>query len=216
MKKLFLENKNGKVVRTFFCDETPFFAVKRIDTGRLELWTEKALKSNKDIPVQVLSFVPQVIPEKGLPLPSIGTLKQGKYPKQLQCDIKTVLQDSFLQNSSFYMWTCFFAFLVCCFIGLILKIPVNIQQIENEFRVDIIQPEPKTKMLVIDNLLDRFEDNKESAKVVGIRKSNVVSRDKSNKFLAIKSNTQKLKINLGGVFALDSKSSDKSKKLKAQ
>ena len=214
MKYLFLENKNGKVIRTFFCDEIPFFAVKRIETGRFELWTDETLKANKDIPVQVLSFIPKVIPEKGLPLPQIGTLKQGKDPKQLQYDIKTILQDSSLQDSSFHMWICFFVFFMVCFVGLVLQIPLDIQQIENEFQVDIIQPEIESKTLIIKNPSNKIEDNKN--KVIDVKKSNRSSSGKSNAFLAIKSNTQKLKLNLGGVFSLDNKASDGSKKSQSE
>ena len=210
MKYLFLENKNGKVIRTFLCDQVSFFAVKRIETGRLELWTTDALKTNKHIPVQVLSFIPESIPVEGLFIPSIGTFKQGRYPRQLQYDIKADLQYS-SQHSRSYICVLFFIFFVCCLTGFILKSPVNIQKIKEEFQVDFAQPriEAQIKTLIVERFHNNFGE-----KIINVNKKKISSNNMSNELLAIRNNTQKLKINLGSVFSLEDKSfvtSEKSK-----
>ncbi len=210
MKYLFLENNNGKVIRAILCDRVPLSAVRRMDTGRFELWTNQTFKTNKDIPVQVLSLIPDVIPAEGLPIPSIGTLKQGEYSKQLQYDVKTDLRG--LKYLSFCIQGCFFGFFIFCFISLILQVPVeDTQQIEKEFQVDIVQHKPDTKTLIIENPFKEFEEEKE---VAGIQKSNTSLNTKLNKLFAIKNNTQKLKINLGSVFSLEDNLSDESEKVK--
>ena len=214
MKYLFLENKNGKVIRSILCcDKGPFFAVKRIDTGRFELWTNQTLKTNADIPIQVLSSIPKVIPKDGLPIPSVGILKQGEYSKQLQYDIKADPQD--LQDSFFYIQVGIFGVFIFCFINLILQVPVDIQQVEKEFQVDIVESEDKAKTLIIENPFKNFIEKQVA---IGIKKKDT-SKDTSleaklNELLVIKKNTQKLKINLGGVFSSNDSPSSESKKPK--
>ena len=206
MKYLFLENKKGKVIRTFLCDKIPLFAIRRRDTGRFELWTDQTFKTNKSIPVQVLSFMPEEISKEGLSIPFVGILKQGEYSKQLQYDIKPGLQD--LQHSYFYMQSCFFIFLIFGFIGLILNVPIDVKQVKEEFQVNIVQPQNKTKKLIIKNPFDRYTEKT----TVSIKKSNTLSNNKLNELLAIRDNTQKLKISLGSVFSLDNDIPDRSKK----
>ena len=211
MKYLFLENQNGKVIRTFLCDQASLFAVKIIETGRLELWTAEALNANKHISLKVLSFIPEMIPEEGFLIPSIGVFKQARYLKKSQYNIKTDLQYPSLERSSFYFGIYVLTFFVFCFIGLILKTPVGIQKVEEELLVSI-QPnkvEAEVKTLFIERLNRNF-----GKKTVNIKKNNVPLKLKnvSDKFLAVKNNTQKLKISLGSVFSSDDKSLDTLKR----
>ena len=198
MKYLFLENKNNKVIRTFFCDQIPLLAIKRMDTGRFELWTDQTFKANKSIPIQVLSFVPESLPKEGLNLPSIGTLKQGEHSKQLKYDMKTNFWD--LKGSSFYMQSCFFIFIVFSFIGFILSVPLDIHQVKEEFQVTIVQPQTKTKKSIIKNPFTKFG---RKTTVNTRRKNTSLNNSKLNELIVIKDNTQKLKISLGSVFSVD-------------
>ena len=208
MKYLFLEDQNGKVIRTFLCDQCPLFVVKHIETGRLELWTADALKANKSKALQVLSSMPENISTEGFSIPSIGTFKQGRYPRKSQYDIKVDLQCSFSEHSSFYLGIYFFIFFIFCFAGFILKAPVGIQKIEKDLLVSIqSKVESEIKTLFIERFNHSFEK-----KIPNMKKSSMPSRKISDKILAIRNNTQRLKINLGSVFSLDDKSSGTSKR----
>lgn len=87
---MFLENKSGKVIRTFLWDGCPLFVVKSLETGRVHLWTESVKKAQgHKTHYEVLTSLLKTLPKKGLKLSDIGVLKMGKpsiYSK-LQFDV---------------------------------------------------------------------------------------------------------------------------------
>lgn len=179
MKYLFLENKSGRVVRTFLWDRSLAYAVKCLETGRFELWTAQKLETNKHIPLQVLGYVPENFPSQGLSFPQIGTLKPGKPTTQIQCDVKTYEQDRF-----FYIRSGFIVLLMFYFLSLILQTQVDPQQ-PKSLTVHIAQQEMKPLVIT-----------KPTVALTNTVKKNKTSPGLLAMLAAAKHNTQKLEIDL--------------------
>ena len=97
MQHLFLENKDGQIIRTFRWNGDKAFIVRCIKTKRLELWTEaiqKEKQKNK-VSYKILATIFKTLPKHGLLLSSIGFLKQGhpKFYSKTQLDIQKPLEN---------------------------------------------------------------------------------------------------------------------------